>query len=168
MPEILGHVQGRRVPLAGALGQGLQADPFQFLGHVIVNLAGRPGFLRGDPFQQFRLGLTGEGAAAHQQLIKHRAEAVNVAAAVHAMPFTPRLFGTHVVGCPREARATTAEVLVPQRQAEIDEVRLAFGVDEDVARLDVPVHQPMLVGVVQRLGQRGHQLGRRGVRQVRA
>ena len=73
------------------------------LGTLIVNLAGRPGFLRGNPFQEFRLGLTGESAAAHQQLIKHRTEAVNVAAAVHAMPFAPRLFGAHVVRCPGEA-----------------------------------------------------------------
>ena len=36
---------------------------------------------------------------------------------------------------------------------------------QDVARLDVPMHQPVLVGVVQRFGQRGHQLGRRRVRQ---
>ena len=64
----------------------------------------------------------GERAAAHQQLIKHRTEAVNVAAAIHAMPFTPRLFGAHVEGCPGEARAMT-KVLVPQGQTEIDEVR---------------------------------------------
>ena len=165
VPEVLRHVQGRRVPLAGALGQGLEADPLQFPGHVIVDLAGRPGFLRGDPFQQFRLGLAAEGAAAHQQLIKDRAEAVDVAAAVHAMPFTPRLFGTHVVGRPDMARTTTTRIVVLERQAEIDEVRLAFGVDQDVARLDVPVDQPLLVGVVERPGQCGHQLGRRRVRQ---
>ena len=52
----------------------------------------------------------------------------------------------------RPCKAWTATTgLVLQRQAEIDEVGLALGVDEDVARLDVPVDQAMLVGVVERL-----------------
>ena len=134
----------RRVPLAGAFGQGFEADPLQFLGHVIVDLAGRPGFLRRDLLQQFRLGLTGERAAAHQQLIKHRTKAVNVAAAVHAMPFTPRLFGTHVVGRPGQARTTTPRTVVLERQTEIDEVRPAFGVDRMLPGLTSRCTSPCL------------------------
>ena len=164
MPKLNGHVERRRESLAGALGQGFQADPLEFLRHVIVNLAGRLGFLRGDLFQQVRLGQAGERAAAHQQLIKHRTEAVNVAAAVHAVPFTPRLFGTHVERRPGKAWAMT-EVLVPQGQAKIDEVRHVVVVKKDVARLDVPMDQPVLVGAVQRFGQSCHQLGCPCVRQ---
>ena len=44
-----------------------------------------------------------------------------------------------------------------QRQAEIDHERLAAGVDQDVAGLDVPVNESLAVSVVQRLGNRGHQ-----------
>ena len=45
-----------------------------------------------------------------------------------------------------------ADVLFSQSQAEIHDVRLALVVDQDVARLYVSVDQPLLVGVMQRLG----------------
>ena len=41
LPQVVGHVLGRRVPLRGPLRQRLQADPFQFLGDRVVDLPGR-------------------------------------------------------------------------------------------------------------------------------
>ncbi len=112
MPKLKGHLVCRRVPLAGALGQRFQADPIQFLRHVVVNPARGLGFPRGDLFQQVCLALARERPPARQQLIKDRAEAVNVASAIDPMAFTTSLFGAHVEWCPGEAWAMT-EVLVP-------------------------------------------------------
>ena len=44
VPQVVGHVLGRRVALRGPLRQGLQADAFQFLRDRVVPLPGRPGF----------------------------------------------------------------------------------------------------------------------------
>jgi hypothetical protein len=119
--------------------------------------------LRGDLFEQVCLGEAGERAAADQQFIEHRSEAINVAAAVHAVPLAPRLFRTHVERCPGEAWAM-AEVLVPQGQTKIDEIRFIVVVKKDIARLDIPMHQTMRVGAVERLGKSCHQLGCPSVR----
>ena len=80
-------------------------------------------------------------------------------AAIDPMPFATGLLGTHVGRRPGVAWPL-AEVLLPQGQAEIGHERLAAGVEQDVARLDVPMDQPLLVGVVQRLGHRRHQFRR--------
>ena len=52
------------------------------------------------------------------------------------------------------------DILLPQGQPEVGHERLAALVEQDVAGLDVPMHQPLLVGVVQRLGHRRHQFDR--------
>ena len=75
------------------------------------------------------------------------------------MPFATGLFGTHVGGRPGVARPL-AHILLAQGQPEIGHERLAALVEQDVARLDVPMHQTLLVGVVQRLGHRRHQFDR--------
>ena len=80
-------------------------------------------------------------------------------AAIDPMPFATGLFGTHVGGRPGVAWPL-AEVLLPQGQPEIRHERLAARVEQDVAGLDVPMDQPLLVGVVQRLGHRRHQFRR--------
>ncbi len=43
VPQVVGHVLGRRVPLRGPLRQGLQADAFQFLRDAVVASAGAGG-----------------------------------------------------------------------------------------------------------------------------
>ena len=53
MPQVVGHVPGRRVPLRGPLRQRLQADAFQFLGNGVVDLPRRPGLDAADLLQQF-------------------------------------------------------------------------------------------------------------------
>ena len=47
--------------------------------------------------------------------------------------------------------------LDPLGQAEVGDVRLALGVEQDVGRLEVAVQDAPLVGVVHRLGRLGHQ-----------
>ena len=100
-----------------------------------------------------------ERPAAGQQLVEDDAQAEDVRAAIDPVPLAPGLLGAHVGRRPGEP-GSLAEVLVPQRQPEVGHVRLAVEVDQDVGRLDVPVDQVPRMGMVQRLGDRRHQLGR--------
>jgi hypothetical protein len=69
------------------------------------------------------------------------------------MPFAACLFGTQTRRCAGNARAF-ADVLFAKRPSEVGDEGLAGFVDQDVARLDVAMGQPLLVGVVQRQGNR--------------
>ena len=84
----------------------------------------------------------------------------------NAMPFATGLLGAHVGWRAGEARAS-AEVHVPQCQAEIDGAGPAVAIDKDVARLHVSMDQAFLVCVVQSLGNSGDQFRRLLVRQPR-
>ena len=120
---------------------------------------GGRGFVARHLLQQFGLRVASKRPATGQQLVEHHAQAEDVAAAIDPMPFATGLFGTHVGGRPGILRSL-ADVLFSQCQPEIDDVRLAVLADQNVARLDVPMHQSLLVGVVQGLGHRRHQFGR--------
>ena len=104
------------------------------------------------------LVLAAERAAADKQLVQHDAEAVNVRASVHSMPFTARLLGTHVSGRTSEV-PSFRDVRVSQGKSEIDQVRSLVLVDQDVARLHVSMHHTLLMRVVQRPGNRCNQFG---------
>ena len=134
----------------------LQTDALQFLRDRVVPLPGRTNFPAGDLLQQFLSGVRLKRSPSGQQFVEDDAQAEDVTAAIHPMPFATGLFGTHVGGRPGVAWSL-AHVLLPQGQPEIGHKRLAALVEQDVARLDVPMHQPLLVGVVQRLGHRRHQ-----------
>ena len=156
VPQVVGHVLGRRVALRGSLRQGFQADAVQFLRDAVVELAWRAGLEARHLLQQFRLRVGTERPASHQQFVEDHAQAEDVAAAIDPMPFATGLLRTHVGGRPGVAWPL-AHVLLSQGQPEIRHERLAALVEQDVAGLDVPMHQPLLVGVVQRLGHRRHQ-----------
>ena len=53
----------------------------------------------------------------------------------------------------------------PLGQAEVGDVRLAGGIDQDVARLEIAMHDARLVGEVQGVADGGQQLGRLALRQ---
>jgi hypothetical protein len=70
-----------------------------------------------------------------------------------SMPFATGLFRTHV-GWRSCVSWPLVYVLLTQSQSEVGHERLAGLVQQDVAGLDVPMDQSLLVGVVQRLGHR--------------
>ena len=124
----------------------------------------RPGALGHHP-RHHRLGrASGERRVAGEHLVQHRAEGIDVRAA-RDLPLAHRLLGAHVVrraqahpglGHPRAARLARRE-----RDPEIGHQRLAV-VQQDVLRLDVPVHHAVAVGVVERRGDLGgdpHRVG---------
>jgi hypothetical protein len=75
------------------------------------------------------------------------------------MPFPTSLFGAHVGGRSGILRSFT-NVFFPQSQAEINDVRIAIVVDQDVAGLYISMNQPLLVSVMQRLSHGRHQFRR--------
>src|SRR5439155_11605395 len=98
------------------------------------------------------------------KLVQDDAQAVDVAAGVNAMAFATGLFGTHVARSARPGRSL-AEIDVAQGQAEVGDNRIAFGVEQDVGRLDVAVDQAALMGMMQGLGGTGDNFHRLLARQ---
>src|SRR5437867_6542649 len=64
------------------------------------------------------------------------------------MPLAASLLGTHVSRRSGEAWSF-ADILFPKGQPEIRHEWLTAPVEQDVARLDVPMYQPLLVRMVQ-------------------
>ena len=157
LPQVVGKILGDRVAFGEALGQGLQTNALHFLGNRVVPLPGRTGLLAGDLIQQRGRRVGGERPPAGEQLVQHHAQAENVAAAIDPMPFATRLLGAHVVGRARVAWSA-AHVLLAQREAEIGDERLAALVQQDIARLDIAMHQPPAMRVVQGFSDCGNQL----------
>ncbi len=159
MPQIVRQRLCGGVPVGGSLGQGLQADPLQFLGDGRVPRAQRPGLGPHDLLQQLLVRLGRKRFVPRQQFVQHDSQAEDVGARVHAVCFAAGLFGTHVRGRPGKA-ATEAEILVGQRQAEIGDEGLALGVQQDVGGLDVAMHESLRVRVMQRLRHRDDEADR--------
>ena len=89
------------------------------------------------------------------------------AAGPTARPLAPGLLRRHVAGRAHDLTRAgqTAVALELLRQPEVGDPRVAFLVEQDVARLEVAVDHAALVGIVDRVGHRGHQRGRLAGRQ---
>jgi hypothetical protein len=98
-----------------------------------------------------------EHGAPEQQPVEHRAQAVDVGAAIDAIHVPHRLLGSHV-GRRAEQRTVDRGPGIPlvADQPEVHHVGLedplVGGLDEDVPRLQVPVDQAQSVGGVDRAG----------------
>ena len=113
-------------------------------------------FLLLDPRDQHSLAPL-ERSDAGQELVEDHSQAVDVGPGVNRPLFTSRLLGRHV--------CRGADHLAVQRgkpigtgqlcQSEIGEEGLSSGVDQDVRWLDIAVDHAALMGVFQRIGQRG-------------
>ena len=149
---------GRGVALRGSLRHRLQANAFQFLRQLFVILPQRTRLVARHLLQQFGLRITPERLATGQQLVEHDAQTEDVAAAIDPMSLATGLFGTHVGRRPGVLRSF-ADVLFPECQPEINDVRLAVVADQDVARLHIPMDESLLVGVMQGVSDGRDQFG---------
>ena len=93
--------------------------------------------------------LAGERLAPRQELVQDDAEREDVAAAVHGR--SGDLFRRHVVGRSQELAGRRQVRGGDLRDAEVGDLDLLVGRDDDVGRLDVAVDDPFAVGVVHRL-----------------
>ena len=108
---------------------------------------------------------------ARQHLVQEHAQRVDVGAAVHGDGDGPTplrrdrggpLFGGHVCGRPSHPRGRLAVGLDrAPREVEVQEHGLTVGREQDIRGLQVQVHQPALVGVMQGVGQAGPDPARR-------
>ncbi len=103
-----------------------------------------------------------ERGLAGQQGVEDRAQAVDVGRRGERSLLAPGLLGRHVRrrshGIARVRQVALG--LDPPGQAEVGDVGLAPLVDQDVRRLQVAVQDAPLVGVMNGLGDGGHQPGR--------
>ena len=109
--------------------------------------------IRRENLDQHRLGGRGrEGRLPGEHLVQHTTERVDIRPWVH-ITVTRGLFGAHVVGCAQAEAglrdAPSARLGHGQRDAEVCNERFAPLTQEDVARLDVAVHDAVFVRVVE-------------------
>ena len=106
------------------------------------------------------MSVAADGRLAGQQLVQRRPEAVDVDPVVDQAVLGQRLLRGHV---PQRAEQVAAHrqagVGAEPGQAEVADVHLAGGVQQQVARLDVAVDDAERVGVLQGVGGVGDQFG---------
>ena len=148
---------GRGVAVGGEGGEGLEDGPLDFLGNGGPSPPERRD-LAGDALGGDGLGIgPGEGRLAGQHLVQHRAQRVDVGAAVEPA-LAGGLLRAHVRGR-ADDHAGLGEPLGVARafqhlaDAEVRHQHLAVGGEEHVLRLDVAMDDAVAVGVVQ--GGRG-------------
>ena len=121
------------------------------------------------PLQKIADRVGHKGRTPGQQFEEHASERVEVAARVNAM--AEDLLRRHVRGCARQGTGNLEHVPAfraePADQAEVHQHRPTVRAHEDVARLQIPVHDALLVKVCEwraqpvREGQRFTELPRR-------
>ena len=110
--------------------------------------------------QRVQRRLAAERRPAGQQLVEDRPQAVDVGGGGQRPFRAGGLLGGHVAGRADDGARAASGSLSPLDalgQAEVGDVRLALGVEQDVGRLEVAVQDAALVGVVDRPGHRRQQ-----------
>ncbi len=118
------------------------AGPQQLdVGHLLAHV----------PHGDRHLILALERDVAHEHLVEHDPERVEIAGRADAL--AERLLGADVVGGAEHAPVGGEAVLLEgARDAEVGHLRAAVLVDQHVLRLDVAVHDALVVGGLQRAG----------------
>ena len=112
---------------------------------------GGGGFVVGDlPDERVAIAFV-ERRAKRQQLVERRPERIDVAAVVDDPPAGQELLGAGVAERAEEfARDREPGIARDLGQSEVGDPELPAQVQEQVARLDVPVHDARLMGVLER------------------
>ena len=160
--QVLGESIGTGVAPARVLLEALQADDFQIPRHSRVEL---PRWLRRPlPHLVHRLQerWSHRTAPAGQQGVEDRSQPVDVGRGRQCAAFARSLLGRHVGGR-ADDRPRVRQLAVPLDslgQAEVGDMRLTIGIDQDIRRLQVAMEDASLVSVVDRLGRRRQQSSR--------
>jgi hypothetical protein len=140
-PQIIGNGLSTDIALPRVLFQALQADHLEVARHPGIELARRRGRLFLDHRQGVDHAVAGEWGLAGQERIEDRAQAVDVGGGGDRPAPAGGLLGGHVRGCAQDGSAGghLGVCLDPLGQSEVGDVATAFGVDQDVGRLEVAV-----------------------------
>ena len=151
---MIGDLSSGLKPIVGILGHHASHNIGQGAGDIGPGLRNRWWLLGLMPHQPLGQRSLVEGRPSRQQEIHRAAQAVNIGTCIDLVT-VERLFGSQVVSCPQHL------LVVPQRdrilviflkeprQAQVENLDHALGVDQQVARLDVSMYQPGLVSVRQ-------------------
>jgi hypothetical protein len=163
-PDIAGQFRCRRVAALFVLLQRLPGDDLDVAAIAAVNRAERLRIVFPDDAHDFRkrAALRFIRKFAGQQLVQDHAERVDVAANIHGERVAQRLFGAHVVeGADKLSQiglARRLQVAINHtRHAEVQDLRLAGLVHQDVAGLKVAMQNAALVGVTDGIGNLRHE-----------
>ncbi len=94
------------------------------------------------------------GMRAGEQLVQEDTQGIDVGARVDGRRIAARLLGAHVRERPDEladasaARRRASIGIARVRDAEVEHLGLAEGIDEDVVGLEIAMHDALLVGVL--------------------
>ena len=156
--QIVGQLGTAAVAPRRVLAETLEGDLFQPGRNRIAQRTWRRRMLIADGSQHDVHAWPGKGAAAGGEFVEHHAQAPDIGARIDQVGLSGCLLGTHIDRRPGEVRALP-ELRGLQRGAEIDDVRHALLVDQDVGRLDVAMDEPFLMRVLQPPRHLGQQLG---------
>ena len=145
------EVRGRRKPVGRQVGEGLPNRCVHIGGHR-RSLAGRGGNVAGEDLPQNRTRRgAGEGWLAHQHLVEHAAQRIDIGRRTD-VGIAGRLLRAHVVWRaqtePRLRETSAARRVDGQGDPEVGDNRISID-QQDVGRLDVPVDNALAVGVVE-------------------
>ena len=157
--EVGAHVGGVLVAVVAVLGQGLEHDPVEGLGHVGGHGRRRPRDLAHVLVGDGHRGVAREGRFAGEQLVEQAAGRVQVAAGVDDL--AAGLLGRQVLGGAHHGVGLgdgRRGVLHGAGDAEVHHLHRARRGQHDVAGLDVPVDDAGAVGVLQRVQDAGDDL----------
>ncbi len=156
--------QGRGAGVASArfLLQALQADRLQVARNRRIEPPRRDGLVAQDLEHRVHRRGRLERRPAGEQSVQRRAQGVHVGRRPDLASLAAGLLRRHVAGRAHDlARAGQPAVALDLlRQPEVGDPRVALLVEQDVARLQVAVNHAALVGILDRVGHRGHQRGR--------
>ncbi len=172
--QILGQGRGAAVAPARFLFEALEANRLQVARQLRLQTARRHRLLRPYLLQRLQQARRLERRPARQALVQNGPQGVHVRRRADVLVAAGRLFRRHVArrpqdgaGCGLRCRrfVRTGQLLC---QAEVGNQWGAVGGQEDVGRLEVPVHDPLRMRRVNGACQSLRQLGRLPYRQSRA
>ena len=143
-PQVLAHRLGRLVPRPRVLLDRLEHDRLEIARDPQID---RPRLLRLlglDLLDQGQPVRGRETRAEREQLVEREPQRIDIGPSI---PFTPEPLGGHVPDRTQDVTAGGQPLVVPLGQAEIRDPDHTFGVQQQVRRLDVPVHDSARVGI---------------------